>query len=93
MTLANIPQVRQNLTPDEALSFFNEHAGWRVSAETPDTEIWCLHCDRLFRVRDVLKVCYGEGGWYAQCPNECDGSPLDWSLQPWWKPTCPDPYP
>jgi len=83
--------VEQNLTPGQALTFFNREAGWRVSADSPETEIWCLHCGRSFRVKDVRKVCYGRDGWFAECPNECDGSPMDWARFPWWDPDVPDP--
>jgi hypothetical protein len=42
---------------------------------------YCLHCNKKFTGRDII---YYEGSGFQNCPTEgCDGSPLDWSEEPW----------
>lgn len=81
-----------NLPPEECVKLFNEHAVKGADVSDPDAEIWCLHCDKAFKVRDVRVVrdpsqarIFREGV-YLECGTPgCDGSPLDWSSSPWWR--------
>lgn len=44
--------------------------------------VYCLHCERAFVAEEV---CYDEADGLLVCPNRgCDGSPMDWSPDPWF---------
>ena len=80
------------LPPEETLALFNEHAFKHGDATSPDDEVWCLHCDKAFKVRDVRVLRDPsqshafKDGISLECGTPgCDGSPLDWSDNPWWR--------
>ena len=52
--------------------------GWKKG----DT-LYCLHCDGSFHAGAEL-VDAADG--LLVCPNQgCNGTPLDWSREPWWR--------
>jgi hypothetical protein len=48
---------------------------WKVGQD-----IYCLHCDAVFKVEDVGEDSDG----LPECPL-CDATPLDFHTEPWWR--------
>lgn len=46
-----------------------------------ETVVWCLHCERVYRVADMRKV----KGYWCCAYEDCSGTLIDgWSLpEPW----------
>ncbi len=74
------------LPADERVRLLNRHilSGDYAVGE----DIYCLHCDRSFKAETVKvdeRMSWEFGDYYFECPNDCNGSPLDWSSRPWWR--------
>lgn len=64
---------------------FNEHQISKSFAV--GQKVWCLHCGKFFLAENVAvdeAMSAKNGEVFFECPNDCDGSPLDFAELPWW---------
>jgi hypothetical protein len=75
-----------DISAAKKLRLLNDHSLF-VGAEWThlDQTKWCLHCDKEFSGHSVRV--YEEGGqvWLECGTPGCDGSPIDWANEPWWR--------
>jgi len=75
------------VTEEQKLKLLQEQDIMGVEWTNLEQKAWCLHCNRQFAGKDA-RVYRHRGDFLLECgtPN-CDGSPLDWAAEPWWRPS------
>ena len=83
-----------DLTDEQRLQILQNHAiSDAAQWKTLDDKMWCLECDAQFTGREAriyrapsLIADEDHDGFEVECGTDgCHGSPLDFSLKPWWR--------
>lgn len=75
------------VTDEEKLNLLIEQDLCGVEWKSLDQKTWCLYCNRQFVGREVRIYRDGDDLMLECGTPDCDGSPLDWSEEPWWRPS------
>jgi len=90
----NLPSARPVCKPGfpvkikSVKSFFGEFLIPQKSSirwKSLDQKAWCLHCNQQFAGKDVRVYRHGRDLLRECGTPQCNGSPLDWAEEPWWR--------